>query len=779
MSLHYSRPATFFEEALVIGNGNLGGIIYGGTRIDKVSLNDITLWTGEPEREVTTPDAYKALPEIRQLLDQENYEGAEKAMKKLQGHYSENYQPLGQLIIDYGTEGKYVSDYQRTLDISQAIASTEYIKDGNRVQTEYFASAPDSAIVIKVKASEGISARLSFTSQLPVSVTTQGNEIIAEGYAAYLSYPNYYGAIPDDRKHFYDPERGIHFRTIIKVLAHDGTVKGFPTGDLKLENCHEATILIVNVTSFNGFDKDPVQEGRPYKALARKRMDKLNGVSYKNLKQKHIADYKQFFDRMSLWLGKTDVSVSALPTDEQLLLYTDEGVKNPELEVLYFQFARYLLISCSRTPGVPANLQGLWNEYLLPPWSSNYTTNINLEENYWAAEVTNLSEMHQPLMDFIGNLSKTGQETAKYYFNVNRGWCLAHNSDIWAMTNPVGLNEGDPNWANWNMGGAWVATHIWERYQFTKNVDFLRQYYPLLRDAALFCMDWLIEKNGYLMTSPGTSPENLYITDKGFKGATLYGSTADLSMIKECMLDAIAAAKVLKVDKHLQQKMEQTVNRLQPYQIDKQGKLQEWYHDWQDAEPTHRHQSHLFGLYPGHHISVAATPDLAKAAAKTLEVRGFNTTGWSAGWRVNLYARLQDSTNAYKIFQRLLHYVSPDGYTGKDAHRGGGTYPNLLDAHSPFQIDGNFGGCAGMAEMLVQSSMTDIWLLPALPDQWKEGRIKGICARGGFVIDMNWQSGKVTALTIHAHQDGKIKVHVNGQVKNIKLKANQTKIINL
>ena len=779
LTLHYNSPATFFEEALVIGNGNLGGIVYGGTRIDKISLNDITLWSGEPEKEVTTPDAYKALPEIRQLLDQEDYKRAEEANKQIQGHYSENYQPLGQLTIDYGMEGENISDYKRTLDISNAIASTHYIKDRNEITTEYFASAPDSVLIIRINASEGINARLSFASQLPCAISASNQEIVADGYAAYHSFPNYYNDLPNDHKHFYDPERGIHFRTIIKAIAQDGSIKAYPTGDLKIEDCHKVMLVITNVTSFNGFDKDPIREGKPYQALAQQRIDKASRLSYENLKQRHTTDYKHYFDRVSLFLGKTDSQIAALPTDEQLKQYSEKRIANPELEVLYFQFARYLLISCSRTKGVPANLQGLWNEYLLPPWSSNYTTNINLEENYWAAEVTNLPEMHQPLFDFIENLSKTGRVTAQNYYGINQGWCLAHNSDIWAMTNPVGLRKGDPNWANWNMGGTWMATHIWEHYQFTQDIDFLKQYYPLLRDAALFCMNWLVEKDGHLLTSPGTSPENHYITDDGFKGATLYGSTSDLAMIKECLLNATEAAKTLNIDKDLQKQLTQTISKLLPYRIGKDSKLQEWYHDWQDAEPTHRHQSHLFGLYPGHHITMNETPDLAKAAAKTLEIRGFNTTGWSAGWRVNLYARLQDSTNAYKIFQKLLRYVSPDNYQGKDARRGGGTYPNLLDAHSPFQIDGNFGGCAGMAEMIIQSSMTDIWLLPALPTQWTDGEVKGICARGGFIVDMQWKGGKVTSLTIHARQGGQTTLHYNGKNKRIKLKANYPNIINL
>jgi alpha-L-fucosidase 2 len=459
----------------------------------------------------------------------------------------------------------------------------------------------------------------------------------------------------------------------------------------------------------------------------------------------------------------------------QLKKYTDENQQNPELEALYFQYGRYLLISCSRTSGVPANLQGLWNEKLLPPWSCNYTTNINMEENYWAAETANLSELHKPLLDFVVNLSKTGGATAKAYYGVDRGWCLGHNTDIWAMTCPVGLGGGDPSWACWNMGGAWASTHIWEHYTFTGDKDFLRQYYPALKGAAEFCIDWLIEKNGKLMTSPGTSPENKYVTSDGFVGSTLYGNMSDLAMIRECLIDARKAAKVLGTDKKFVGEIDRTLSRLQPYKIGAKGNLQEWYHDWRDQDPRHRHQSHLFGLYPGHHISVKETPDLAKACAKTLEIKGDQTTGWSTGWRVNLFARLQDAPGAYHIYRKLLRYVSPDGYNGKDARRGGGTYPNLLDAHSPFQIDGNFGGCAGVVEMLMQSTEDCITLLPAIPEQWSSGSVKGICARGGFVVDMTWKDGKVVTLTLTARNDSSTRLRLNGKTIKVRMKKGEKK----
>jgi len=434
-----------------------------------------------------------------------------------------------------------------------------------------------------------------------------------------------------------------------------------------------------------------------------------------------------------------------------------------------------LLISSSRTSGVPANLQGLWNESVLPPWSSNYTVNINLEENYWASGTTNLIEMQYPLIEFIANLSKTGRKTAKDYYGVERGWCLGHNSDIWAMTCPVGLNEGDPSWACWTMGGTWLSTHIWEHYLFTLDKEFLCKFYPVLKGAAEFCMDWLVEKDGKLVTSPGTSPENKYITPDGYVGATSYGNTSDLAMIRECLIDAAEASKVLGVDKSFRKRIKKTLSRLYPYQIGTDGNLQEWYYDWQDQDPYHRHQSHLFGLYPGHHLSVEETPELAAACARTLQIKGDETTGWSTGWRVNLLARLRDGEKAYHMYRRLLRYVSPDNYKGEDARRGGGTYPNLLDAHSPFQIDGNFGGCSGVIEMLMQSSTNKIVLLPALPESWADGKVQGICARGGFVVDMEWKNREVVSLIVSSLKGGQTEICFNGVSKKVVFKAGERK----
>ena len=775
MKLHYDRPAEYFEEALVIGNGTMGATLYGGVKKDKISFNDITLWTGEPESENSSPDAFNVIPEIRALLDNEDYEGADKAQYKVQGHYSENYQPLGTLTIEYLDDTAGISDYHRWLDIGNATARTQYLKDGKLFTSDYFASAPDSVIVIRLKSEnkEGIHALLSFDSPLPHSSQVADNEISVEGYAAYHSFPVYYKA---EDKHRYDPERGIHFKTLVRVLSVDGSVKNrYSDSRIEIDGSTEVLILIANVTSFNGFDKDPVKEGRNYRSHVEKRMKCAIGKTYDALREAHIRDYKYYFDRVKLDLGNTDDDIAALPTDKQLLFYTDCKQQNPDLEELYFQFGRYLLISSSRTPGVPANLQGLWNESVLPPWSSNYTVNINLEENYWASGTTNLIEMQYPLIEFIANLSKTGRKTAKDYYGVERGWCLGHNSDVWAMTCPVGLNEGDPSWAYWTMGGTWLSTHIWEHYLFTLDKEFLCKFYPVLKGAAEFCMDWLVEKDGKLVTSPGTSPENKYITPDGYVGATSYGNTSDLAMIRECLIDAAEASKVLGVDKSFRKRIKKTLSRLYPYQIGTDGNLQEWYYDWQDQDPYHRHQSHLFGLYPGHHLSVEETPELAAACARTLQIKGDETTGWSTGWRVNLLARLRDGEKAYHMYRRLLRYVSPDNYKGEDARRGGGTYPNLLDAHSPFQIDGNFGGCSGVIEMLMQSSTNKIVLLPATPESWADGSVQGICARGGFVVDMEWKNREVVSLIVSSLKGGQTEIYFNGVSKKVVFKAGEEK----
>ena len=786
--LHYNQPAQFFEEALVIGNGMTGATVYGGTDTDRLSLNDITLWTGEPcNMNIYSPDAHQSIPAIREALRKGDYKKADQLQKNVQGHFSQNYQPLGELQITYADSGK-VSNYRRSLDIGEAVAHTSYERNGYHYTTEYFATNPDSGIVVRITTDSpsGIHATLSLGCQLRNEISASGNTIVNDGYAGYASLPSYYQS---DEKFAYDPSRGIHFRT--KVMAKGDHVRS-EDNKLVIDGSKVLTIYIVNATSFNGFDKDPAKEGKDYKSIADYRLNQLKGLSYEDLRARHVRDYKAIYDRVSLRLT-ADERTDDRPTDEVLREYVDENLFNPALEALYFQYGRYLLISCSRTPQVPANLQGLWNEHLLPPWSCNYTSNINVEENYWAAETGAMPEMHASLLTFIKSLQKSGEQTAKAYYGVDKGWCLAHNTDIWAMTCPVGLKSGDPNWANWNMGGAWVSTHIWEHYLFSLDKDFLSEYYPVLKGAAEFCMNWLIgtdemgvEGKRHLITAPSTSPENIYISPEGYHGRTCFGGFADIAMIRECLSDARDAALELGIDKGFAKEADRVLSQLQPYKIGQKGNLQEWFYDWEDEDPHHRHQSHLFGLYPGHHLGdgVHSTEELQKAAARTLELKGDRTTGWSSGWRVNLYARLHDSKNAYHIYRKLLNYVSPDGYKGKDARRGGGTYPNLLDAHSPFQIDGNFGGCAGVIEMLMQSeyqpgkgkNRIKLELLPALPSNWKDGEVKGIRARGGLTVGMSWANSQVSSLKINALRPCTVMLKVNGAERKLKLNAGENVI---
>ena len=817
-TLHYNRPADYFEEALPIGNGTMGGMVYGGTACDCISLNDITLWTGEPcNMKVYSPEAHKTIPAIREALRKGDYKEADRLQRDVQGHFSQNYQPLGLLSIEYLDTMEQVSDYRRVLDLGCATAQTLYQRGDYHYDTEYFASHPDSGIVVRITTDNprGIHARVSLSCQLRHSCHTQGgNTLVNDGYAGYASLPSYYDA---KEKFAYDPQRGIHFRTKVLVRAGNVGTDGNELivasakhvraeGDaIVVDGAQQVTLYIVNATSFNGYDKDPVKEGKAYQQIADTRLNHLGGTPYPKLWYRHVKDYQSLYDRVKLSLGAP--KADERPTDVVLREYLDEGIFNPDLEALYFQYGRYLLISCSRTPNVPANLQGLWNESILPPWSCNYTSNINVEENYWAAETAALPEMHQSLLTFMKELQGSGELTAKAYYGVDKGWCLAHNTDIWAMTCPVGLHTGDPMWANWNMGGAWVSTHIWEHYTFSLDKDFLKEYYPVLKGAAEFCLGWLVNVDDLqpaidgnenrpargLVTAPSTSPENVFITDDGYHGRTCYGGFADIAMIRECLTDALNAALILRCDPDFVAEASEALSRLQPYKIGKKGNLQEWFYDWEDEDPHHRHQSHLFGVYPGHNINdgVNSKDAIHRAASKTLELKGDKTTGWSTGWRVNLYARLHDAKNAYHIYRKLLSYVSPDGYKGSDARRGGGTYPNLLDAHSPFQIDGNFGGCAGVVEMLMQSEfelegvknrkyglspLIAIELLPALPENWKDGSVSGIRARGGISVDMTWQDSRVTALTLTAQKTKKIQLTVNGELKRLNLKKGKNQI---
>ena len=757
MVLQYDKPATYFEESLPIGNGKLGALVYGGTDDNIIYLNDITLWTGKPVDRNLDADAHKWIPDIRKALFNEDYALADSLQLHVQGPNSQHFQPLGTLHIKDLGLGE-ISNYHRSLNLDSAIIKDSYVRDGAIVTREYFASNPDKLIAIRLRGA--VNCRIALTAQVPHKVKSIPTQLTMTGYATG------------------DPQESIHFCTMLNVKT-DGEVSAADSS-LTITNAKEAIIYIVNETSFNGFDKHPVNEGAPYLENVANDIWHTQNYSFDEFYERHLADYKAIYDRVKIRLSeKSDDSESSEYsdyTDALLKAYTDGGGQRRYLEELYFQFGRYLLISSSRTDNVPANLQGLWTPHLWSPWRGNYTVNINLEENYWPAFVANMVEMAQPLDGFVKALAANGQYTARNYYGIHEGWCSSHNSDIWAMTNPVGEKNEKPEWANWNLGGAWLVHTLWERYQFTQDKNYLRTVaYPLMKGAAQFCLRWLIENPkapGELITAPSTSPENEYKTDKGYHGMTCYGGTADMAIIRELFINTIAAGKILG---EKNKEMEKALVRLHPYTIGHMGDINEWYYDWDDWDFQHRHQSHLIGLYPGNHLTDAT---LQKAAEKSLEIKGNKTTGWSTGWRINLWARLHKPEQAYHIYQKLLTYVSPDKYRGPDRRRSGGTYPNLFDAHPPFQIDGNFGGTAGVCEMLMQSSMVNgqwsIELLPALPEAWKEGAVSGLCARGGFEVSFEWKGGKVRACQIKAKNNSTVTLLYNGQQKTVKLRAGQT-----
>ncbi|MBN1768228.1 MAG: glycoside hydrolase family 95 protein [Prolixibacteraceae bacterium] len=764
LRLWYDKPANYFEETLVLGNGKHGASVFGGVYSDKIFLNDATLWSGEPVDPHMNPDAHEVIPEIREALFREDYRKAEQLNRNVQGEFSQSYAPLGTMYIEFPNQGNY-QNYHRELNISEATATVSYDLGDVHYTREYFVSHPDQVMVIKLSSSKkgALDFSVKFESLLKYSSSSVEDILQINGYAPYHVTPDYWN---DNDPVRFDENRGTRFSTYFKINNKGGKVD-VSNGELKVSNANEAIIFVSMATSFNGFDKDPVKDGMDNKAIAEQQLINASSKSYNKLMGSHLSDYQAFFNRLSLDL--TDNNIPDLPTDERLKRYS-EGADDKNLEMLYFQFGRYLLISSSRTEGVPANLQGIWNPYIRPPWSSNYTMNINVEENYWLAESANLSEMHRPFLTFIGNLAQTGKITAKTFYGVDKGWAACHNSDIWAMSNPVGdYGKGEPMWACWNMSGTWVVTHLWDHFLYTGDIDFLKNYaYPLMKGAAAFCFEWLVEdKQGYLVTAPSTSPENTYITPDGFRGATLYGATADLAMIRECFDQTIRASEILKVDVALRDSLKEAIKRLYPYQIGEEGNLQEWYYDWEDADPLHRHQTHLYGLHPGRHISPEKTPKLAMACLKTLEIKGDESTGWSKGWRINLWARLKNGNQAYKMYRELLTYVEPDGAQSVNYGGGGGTYPNLFDAHPPFQIDGNFGGAAGVIEMLLQSSEDEIFLLPALPDAWPSGTVKGICARGGFEISMKWLNGQLSSVEVLSEYGGKCKLNYNKKTTNL------------
>lgn len=749
--LWYGKPAKQWVEALPIGNGRLAAMVFGDPAKEKIQLNESTFWSGGPSRN-DNPDGPKVLDSIRYYLFDGNYKRAQILADKgltAKTLHGSAFQNIGDLILDFKNSSDF-KNYYRELDIEKAITTTTFSANGINFKREVFASIPDNVIVIKLSSDKknALSFSAQFNSELKKnSKAIDTNTLQMDGLSSTL-----------------DGVQGqVRFSAIAKILNKDGKTE-VSENSIAVSNASEVTILIsiaTNFTDYKTLSTDEVLKSKKY-------ISEAEPKSFNTLLKNHLNTYQSYFKRVNLDLGTSDAAKN--PTDIRIKNFATSN--DPELIALYYQFGRYLLISSSQPGGQPANLQGIWNNSNKPAWDSKYTININTEMNYWPAEKTNLPEMHEPLIQMVKDLSESGKATAKTMYN-SRGWVAHHNTDLWRITGVVDF----ANAGMWPMCGAWLSQHLWDKYLYNGDKNYLKTIYPVLKSAAQFYEDFLIEEpmHHWLVVSPSMSPENI---PNGHQGSALAaGNTMDNQLMFDLFSKTKKAAEILNVDSDKIKVWNKIISKLPPMQIGHYGQLQEWMGDWDDPKDSHRHVSHLYGLFPSNQINPFTAPELTDAAKTVLLHRGDVSTGWSMGWKVNLWAKLLDGNHANKLIKDQLTLVEKDGWGSK-----GGTYPNLFDAHPPFQIDGNFGCTSGITEMLLQTQNGFIDILPALPDEWKNGNISGLKAYGGFEINIIWENNKAKEIIIKSTLGGNCRLRVPNEMQltgNIKLKKAEGKNPNL